>query len=389
MPTHTPSRAARPAARPLACALALACAAVLRPSPASAAGPAGAPGASARPALPPTVLQRVAAALTARHGAAEAARIDRGVRQAASLWRAGDGDAAAFQAFALEQFAPAGPPLDTLFHRLEGALEQLDGHALAVNRELARFAALDLGPMAPVDPLLSAWDASAHLTDDLFDGKLAFAALLNFPLTTLDERLREGRGWSRRQWAEARLAGRFARRVPAEVNLGVARAFSEAELYIGDYNVFAHHLVGPGGERLFPKGKRLLSHWNLRDELKSQYGQPGGLERQRLIARVMERIVTQTIPRAAVNDPAVDWDPVANTVRPAPGGAPRRGPRWTARASPTPGTRASWPSSAPSRRPTRTSPRRRPSSPASSSWSASCPRRGWWGCWRRCWARPR
>jgi hypothetical protein len=33
-----------------------------------------------------------------------------------------------------------------------------------------------------------------------------------------------------------------------------------------------HHLVGDDGERLFPPGMRLLSHWNLRDEIKASYG---------------------------------------------------------------------------------------------------------------------
>jgi hypothetical protein len=281
------------------------------------------------PAVPAAAQRKVVAALVAKHGPAEAGRIERGVRQAASLWRKEDGDAAAFEAFALEQFAPTGPALDALFHHLESALEELDGHAVAANRGLARWAALDLGPMAPVDPLLAAYDAGAHVTDDLFAGKVAFAALLDFPLTTLDERLKAGAGWTRRQWAEARLASRFEVRVPAEVNLGIAAAFAAGDLYISDYNVYAHHLLGPGGERSFPQGKRLLSHWNLRDELKAQYDQPDGLARQRLIAKVMERIVTQTIPRAAVNDPTVDWDPVTNAVRPAPretiegGAAPR------------------------------------------------------------------
>ncbi len=75
-----------------------------------------------------------------------------------------------------------------------------------------------------------------------------------------------------------------------------------------------------GGERLFPKGMRLLSHWNLRDQIKADYATPGGLPRQRALARVMERIVTQTMPAAAVNDPRVDWDPQTDAVSPAPAG---------------------------------------------------------------------
>jgi hypothetical protein len=278
----------------------------------------------ARPTIPPPpkalrpAAARAVATLAAKHGDEERARAERGVAQAAAFWRAGDGDAQAFEAFCGEHFLPRGEALDATFARLEASFEALDGHALEIYRELSRYAQLDEGPMRPVDALLAAHDASAHAIDDLFAGKIAFVALLNFKLTSLDERLAQGERWSRREWAEARLANRFARRVPAAVNQGIAKASADADLYIADYNLFMHHVLAEDGRRLFPQGKRLLSHWNLRDEIKAQYAQPDGLARQRVIAKAMERIVSQTIPAAVVNDPAVDWNPFTNEVRPAP-----------------------------------------------------------------------
>lgn len=277
-----------------------------------------------RPTIPPPpralrpAAARAVAALAARHGDLERARAERGVAQAAAFWRPGDGDAKAFETFCADHFLPRGEALDATFARLEASFEALDGHALEIWRELSRYAQLDEGPMRPVDALLAAHDASAHTIDDLFAGKIAFVALLNFPLTSLDERLAQGERWSRREWAEARLANRFARRVPAAVNQGIARASADADLYIADYNLFVHHLLAEDGRRLFPEGKRLLSHWNLRDEIKAQYAQPDGLARQRVIAKAMERIASQTIPAAVVNDPTVDWNPFTNEVRPAP-----------------------------------------------------------------------
>jgi hypothetical protein len=281
------------------------------------------PGAPAVPPPPPTLaaaVPRCVAALVARHGEPERARAARGVAQAAASWRPSDGDAKVFEIFCAAQFQPRGPALDATFGRLEASFEALGGYGVATQRELSSFAQLDLGPMVPVDALLAAYDPTAHVVDDLFEGKIAFTALLNFPLTTLEERLRQGPAWTRREWAEARLAGRFALRVPAAVNQGIARAAADADLYVADYNLFVHHVLSEEGERLFPRGKRLLSHWNLRDELKAQYALPDGLARQRVIAKVMERIVTQTIPAAVVNDPAVDWNPWTNEVRPAPPG---------------------------------------------------------------------
>jgi hypothetical protein len=72
------------------------------------------------------------------------------------------------------------------------------------------------------------------------------------------------------------------------------------------------------GERLFPKGKRLISHWNLRDELKANYAEKNGLPKQRTIVKLMERIVTQTIPAAVIDNPRVDWNPFTNSVSAAP-----------------------------------------------------------------------
>ncbi|MGE3843339.1 MAG: hypothetical protein AB7I50_17350 [Vicinamibacterales bacterium] len=255
--------------------------------------------------------------LTSRYGQDQAQRVERGLRQAASFWRAEDGDVAAFAAMAREHFAGTPQALDAVFQRFQFILEQLDGHLLEINREWRRQVDLDLGPLLPMDQVLASYDPWAHVSDDLFANKLAFVALLNFPLTTLEQRLEAGERWTRRQWAETRLAQRFARRIPASANQAVSEAAASADAYISGYNIWMHHLVDGAGTRLFPPKLRLISHWNLRDELKAQYSDPSGLPRQRLIAKVMEHIVAQTIPAVVVDNPAVDWNPFSNDIRAA------------------------------------------------------------------------
>ncbi len=202
--------------------------------------------------------------------------------------------------------------------RMEFALESYDGHINEIGRDFRKQSDLDLGPIYPFDEVLAGYDPSAHFSEDSFQNRLAFGVLLNFPVTTLADRLREGESWSRRQWAEARLSDRFSKRIPAEVNQAISQAAAESAQYIAEYNVWMHHVTDAKGARLFPAKMRLLSHWNLRDQLKSDYGDPkAGLAKQRQMAQVMQRIVTQTIPRSVVNNPGVDWDPFANTVRPA------------------------------------------------------------------------
>jgi hypothetical protein len=247
------------------------------------------------------------------------ARRDRGAKQVAAAWRAEDGSAAERAQLVKEEFAATGAPLDGVFARFEEILEQLDGHFLEIQRALQRHVELDLGPVTSLDKRMAELDPAAHLMDDLFASKIAMIALLNFPLTTLQQRLDDGDKWTRRQWAEVRLAQRFERRVPAAVQAKLNATEAAANLYIAEYNILMHHLIdGATGARPFPRGLRLISHWNLRDELKADYASKDGLQKQRMIAEVMQRIVDQSIPKIVINNATVDWDPFTNKVTPSP-----------------------------------------------------------------------
>jgi hypothetical protein len=258
--------------------------------------------------------QRLEAELVAAHGEAVRPRLRQGLDQVRSFWRPEDGDAGAFETFVRTHFAADEAHRDAMFLRLESNLEQLGGLMLESVRQLRMHTDVERGDILPFDRILAAYNPGAHLSSDLFANKLAFVVLLNFPLTTLEERLAGAGEWSRREWAEARLAQRFSRRLPAEVSQAASQAGADADAYISGYNIWMHHLVDGQGRRPFPAGMRLISHWNLRDEIKASYGRPDALDRQRMIQKVMERIVTQSIPAAVIDDPRVDWNPFANQV---------------------------------------------------------------------------
>ncbi|MBN2072284.1 MAG: hypothetical protein JW814_12590 [Candidatus Krumholzibacteriota bacterium] len=256
--------------------------------------------------------------LVARYGDEQRVRLAAGIRQVSDYWREEDGTPADFEEFVRENFAGDEETLDSMFDRFEMILEKINGsvHDMSITMRLQTD--LDAGPILPMDRVFAGYDVGAHITDDLFSNKLAFVALLNFPIRSLEERLTDGKKWTRKQWAQARLAQRFSRRVPAGVNLELARAGSASDQYIADYNIWMHHLLDNDGKRLFPQGLRLLSHWNLRDELKANYGNSkDGPEKQKMIFKVMERIVDQTIPQVVINNPFVDWNPYTNEVWPA------------------------------------------------------------------------
>jgi len=291
--------------------------------------PAAEPALTPRPAsaIRPSALKQAASKLIERHGVGHAPAIQRGVRQVAERWWDSDGEEAAFESFCVEQYIPDEAERAKCFARLEEALEQVDGHLHEVRRELRRPVDLDLGPVSRVDFLLQGFDLLAHVDEDLYRAKVAFLALLNFPVHTLEERLNQGPTWDREAWARSRMMDRFAERVPAPVLQGIARAIQAADYYIAEYNIRMDRLRAPDGTGPFASGLRLISHWGLRDELKSRYDEGAdGLRKQRMIYQVMRRIVRQEIPGAVRDDPEVRWCPETNEIEPNGSGKSAREP---------------------------------------------------------------
>jgi len=306
----------------------LAVASVRAQPPAASPAPPG-------PTKPPFVSSETVDATIERvleaHGRLWLERSDTGVRQVAARWRAEDGDEKAFSDFCVESFVVDSRGLQQIFDRLQTALEQVDGHVHEVRRVATTPLDLDTGPLTPLDRYLGDLDLAPRVDEDLYRSKVAFVALLNFPVHTLADRLARGPRWPRYEWARSAMMDRFAERLPAAVAQAMSSAFTAAEAYISGYNIRLDRLVDAAGRRPFPEGLRLISHWGLRDEIGARYADPDGLAKQRLIVKVMDRIVRQEIPQAAIDNPDVTWNPETNRVEPlkplAPDAAARLGER--------------------------------------------------------------
>ena len=162
--------------------------------------------------------------------------------------------------------------------------------------------------------MFGSYSASSHLTEDLYSNKIAFLTALNF-LYSLSEKTELGENWSRREWAYARMGDRFTSRVPSDIQQHISKTMTEADTYISDYNIFMDKLRSDEDIQLFPDNMKLISHWGLRDELKSNYADSdNGLEKQRMIYRVMERIIDQSIPTQVINRGDYNWNPYSNEI---------------------------------------------------------------------------
>lgn len=259
--------------------------------------------------------QAIVDSLVAKHGDAERARIEKGVKQAAFLWREADGKPEDFADFCKENFVSGEADLKQLFDKLSYGYEMLYGHFMLLNKQLMRPLHLDWGPVTRVDELFGAFSPSAHLTDDLFANKLAFITVLNFPYYSLSEKMEEGGKWTPEEWARVRMGDFFTSRIPAGLIQAYATANTQADTYISDYNIYLGYLVDANGNRLFPEELKLISHWGLRDEIKSQYANGAeGLVRQQMIYQVMKRIIDQSIPAQVINRNEYLWAPYDNTL---------------------------------------------------------------------------
>ncbi len=75
------------------------------------------------------------------------------------------------------------------------------------------------------------------------------------------------------------------------------------------------NLLNNEGKTLFPADMKLISHWGLRDELKSNYADAeNGLEKQEMIYTVMKHIIDQSIPGQVINSGEFTWNPISNKI---------------------------------------------------------------------------
>ena len=261
-------------------------------------------------------IQQALTSLQQTYPNADLVLAERGVRQVAALWQEADGTETDFVELVTTHYAATAEEKKVLYNRLSHILEQCGQSADLLNNTLQEPTTLvGKGEPSTVDWIISGYSPMAHFTEDMFANKIAHICVLNFPHYTLEEKNTLGKEWTRQEWAYARLGDVFSSRVPGNVVANYSQALSEAENYIAGYNIMMHCLRNEQGEQLWTEPMALLSHWNLRDELKSNYADvPNAREKHEMIYQVMLRIIRQEIPAVVVNNDKLLWCPTTNHV---------------------------------------------------------------------------
>lgn len=252
--------------------------------------------------------------IKAAHPGANPELVKKGVGHASSLWRETDGTPEEFIRFAAGNYID---PADrtAVFNKVSAYLESLSGNYNEISLDLRKNLDLAVGKIDEIDRMFGNYSLWSHLQDDFYSNKIAFVIALNFPYYNLAEKEEKGPSWSREEWAMARLGDMFVSRVPPAQLQNLTTATGNAEMYIAEYNIHMGKLRTDDNRQIFPDGMVLLSHWNLRDELKADYADPEkGGEKQEMIYKVMERIINQEIPKDVINNPDYEWAPFSNEV---------------------------------------------------------------------------
>lgn len=260
-----------------------------------------------------TIVKNSVEKVLAAQPSADPVLLEKGVKHAASLWRSEDGTPEEFSEFVAANYISDPAKRRTVFLKVSSYFESLGGNMNEITLDLRKVLDEAAGEIDEIDRMFGNYSVGSHLQTDFYTNKIAFVIALNFPYFTLAEKEAQGAGWSREEWAMARLGDQFVSRVPAELNQAASVAMGNAEMYIAEYNIHMGKLRTDDGQKLFPDDMVLLSHWNLRDEIKSNYADKvNGMVKQDMVYKVMERIISQEIPGKVINNPEYEWAPYSN-----------------------------------------------------------------------------
>jgi hypothetical protein len=268
-----------------------------------------------------SIIKNIVDELVKANGEEQRPLIQKGVKQIANLWITGtadscDGTTAQFQQFCLENYVADKDKKLALFDAAQRHFEIIYGHFNKMSLDLKRPAHLEGYDVTKIDEMIAGYEPITNFQNDFYKNKIAFVIALNFPYYSLQEKTELGEHWSRLEWAYARLGDIFTSRVPAALLQEYSRNTANADYYISNYNIYMGKLVDEAGKTYFPADMKLISHWNLRDEIKSLYADstPDGLKKQKMVQDVMLHIIKQDIPQQVINSDKYTWNPTDNKL---------------------------------------------------------------------------
>ncbi|TYB31151.1 MAG: hypothetical protein FXF47_05600 [Candidatus Mcinerneyibacterium aminivorans] len=238
-------------------------------------------------------------------------RLERGIKQLRKIWPEKKDNKKKLEQFCINNFV-VRKKISKYIKRIQKNYETLYGHLNSMRREILEpIHIADLEPLK-IDYMFSNINLSPVVEDLFYEKEVAYFAALNFDMFTLKEKNRKGKFWKRKDWIKTKIVDKFRYREPKKVKKKIGELLTQSEMYISNYNINTSILIDDRGHKVYPDNKKLISHWGLRDEVKSLYREKKGIKKQKTIYKVVERIVNQSIPKKVINNRDLRWDVYTN-----------------------------------------------------------------------------
>ena len=263
---------------------------------------------------------RCSDSLKTLYPSADAMLIGRGVDACAKMWLRDSLPAGEWLPFCVANFMGTDYDKEQLLMR---AADHFNENQKAYYQtQTTEYYRRHYGKEMKIDSLFDGCASFPDFTGAYYKKRIPYILALNFPHYSLDELNTLGTNWDSKQWAYARMADMIPEppasgQAPDPYNDSHAPAGLEKSPwdYVSSYNIYMGHILSEDGRKLFPADMVLLCHWNLRDEIKADYAQaPDHFEKQKTVMKVLERVVSQEIPKEMVNSGKYDWNPFTNKL---------------------------------------------------------------------------
>ncbi|MCB0328628.1 MAG: hypothetical protein KDD70_03160 [Bdellovibrionales bacterium] len=189
----------------------------------------------------------------------------RGVEQVSLYWMRSDGTQEQRQQFCEDYYCRDAQSQREHFSRISKRLHEARAAFLKLERAYRLPLETSHAEFLAIDRLFAGYRLGVHLVEDLYVSKVAFAVLLNFPLFSLEEKLKFGSGWSSEEWARCRLADMVSVRIPRALLQSRLHQAVRAEEFVESLTVSGKLFSEDDGSPV-ATGK-LRAHWDLRDQI--------------------------------------------------------------------------------------------------------------------------
>ena len=103
-----------------------------------------------------------------------------------------DGSPAQFTEFVKKYYISDPVQRERVFHKISNYFESISGNSVEITLDLRKVLDEAAGEIDEIDRMFGNYSVGSHLSDDLYNNKIAFVIGLNFPYFSLEEKEKLG-----------------------------------------------------------------------------------------------------------------------------------------------------------------------------------------------------